>query len=382
MNMGIMCHDSLGGSARVATELARHLAQRGHHIHLFARSTPFGVCNSGSKSLTLHRIVPNGQRGHHPAKLYTTWRTTEIEAMLAQVSDLIEQQRLDILHFHYAVPFAFFAKALKKRFGRYTPKIVGTLHGTDVSIHGQEPEMGARLRQALKYTDCLTTVSNSYAGLATDVFQLSIPPRVIPNFVDLLTFQPRPTIHKGLPTGFKPKIAYVSNFRAVKDPQSMARIFIKIRRHLEAELWLIGEGPEMSATRMILEAAGVGNDVHYWGLQTNVAPILAQTDLLMITSRAESFSLAAVEAMACGVPVIASNVGGLPEVMAQGQTGYLFPVNDHEVAVQQALALLSSPNEYQKMRLAAVKQAHRFQVDKIIPMYEALYQETACKVVN
>ena len=171
-----------------------------------------------------------------------------------------------------------------------------------------------------------------------------------------------------------PRIAHVSNFRPVKDAQSMARIFLGIRQQMEAELWLIGEGPEMEAVVSILQQGQVENDVRYWGLRHDVAPLLAQTDLLLMTSLSESFCLAALEAMACGIPVLATRVGGVPEVVIHGKTGFLFPVGDHDVAVRTAVNLLSNPTQHQAMRVMARQHATRFGHNSIVPVYENLYQ--------
>jgi len=301
-----------------------------------------------------------------------------------------------LLHFHYAIPFAFMAAEVKQYLGRAAPLLVGTLHGTDVSIHGRDPAYRLRLRQALRRMDALTTVSTSHARLAANLFRLPVRPQVIPNFVDLARFRhraplslPQPYLVPGR-TGQGPsasyngkhetkgrsipRIAHVSNFRPVKDAQSMARIFLGIRQHMEAELWLIGEGPDMEAVESILQQGQVENDVRYWGLQHDVAPLLAQADLLLMTSKSESFCLAALEAMACGVPVLATRVGGVPEVVLDGESGFLFPVGDHETAVRMAVDLLSNPSQHQAMRVMAGHHAARFGHHEIVPLYENLYQ--------
>jgi N-acetyl-alpha-D-glucosaminyl L-malate synthase BshA len=173
----------------------------------------------------------------------------------------------------------------------------------------------------------------------------------------------------------KPKIAHISNFRAVKDPQSMARIFLRIREQMEAELWLIGDGPEMMAVKSILQQSGFEDDVRYWGLQRDVAPLLAQADLLLMTSLSESFCLAALEAMACGIPVLATEVGGLPEVVVHGETGFLFPLGDHSSAARLAVNLLSDQNLLRTMQIAAARHAYQYGVEKVVPLYEDFYQQ-------
>ena len=259
---------------------------------------------------------------------------------------------------------------MRAQLGWATPLLVGTLHGTDVSIYGRDPVITPRLAQVLPGLDALTTVSHNHAQLAAELFNLSAPPQIIPNFIDLAQFQSVLAKRRN----DRPKIVHVSNFRPVKDTPAVARIFTEIRRRMDAELWLVGEGPEMDQVKAILQQGGVERDVRYWGLQHEVGPILAQADLLLMTSRAESFCLAALEAMACGVPVLASNVGGLPEVVRDGETGYLFPLDEPDLAVRLAVDLLSNPAQHRRMRRAAVRRAAEFGAQQIVPRYEALYQ--------
>ncbi|MDR3576057.1 MAG: N-acetyl-alpha-D-glucosaminyl L-malate synthase BshA [Anaerolineaceae bacterium] len=369
MRIGIMCLASLGGSAHVADQLAAQFARRGHRVHLFSRTTPFGT-SSLANNVKLHTVKSSLEPNNHPARLDTDWSAVDFEEFISNILQVITEEGLDVLHFHYAVPFAFLAAEVKRRLGWTTPLLVGTFHGTDVSTYGRDPIKGPELAQTLDKIDILTTVSNNHALLASELFGLRTPPIVIPNFVDLSQF--RPLQAHLFP---KPKIVHVSNFRSVKDPQSMARIFLRIRQQMEAELWLIGDGPEMAGVKSILQRSEFERDVHYWNLQNNVANLLAQTDLLLMTSLAESFCLAALEAMACGVPVLATDVGGLSEVVIKGKTGFLFPVGDQDMAVQLAVNLLSDRLQYQAMSQAAIRRAAAFDIERIVPLYENIYQE-------
>lgn len=290
MKIGVMCHSSFGGSTRVATELASELARRGHRVHLFTRTMPFG-CWGQASGVVLHRIVPDDENIIHPAKLYTDWPPSELQTFLSRLLQVITDEGLDLLHFHYAVPFAFLAGEVKRELRGAAPMLIGTLHGTDVTIHGRDPIKGAYLAATLLNRDALTTVSRSHAHLSKEVFGLSAFPRVIPNFVDLSEFRPR---HR--PRLSIPRIVHVSNFRPVKDPQSAARIFLRIREKMNAELWLIGDGQEMDEIKFIFKQNAFGNDVHFLGLRCDVPSILAQADLLLVTSLHESFCLAALEA--------------------------------------------------------------------------------------
>ncbi len=384
MNIGIMCHSSFGGSARIATGLAIELVRRGHTVHLFTRTTPFGWWDPAS-GVRLHWAVVDGESDIHPAVLYTDWSARECEAFVSQILYVIATEGLDVLHFHYAVPFAFLTEEVKRRLGRAAPVLIGTLHGTDVSSYGQDPVKGRALAASLQNLDRLTTVSVSYAHLASQVFGLSTCPEVIPNFVDLSRFRPKThsrldpnMLSMGSPSGCKAKIIHVSNFRPVKDPQSAARIFLGIREKIEVEFWLVGDGPEMGAIKTIFAQNGREQDVRFWGLRRDVAPILAQAHLLLMTSLSESFCLAALEAMACGLPVLATNVGGLAEVVVDGLTGFLFPVGDHASAVDLAVCLLSDSVRHQTMGEAAAIRARGFGQERIVTTYEKLYSRLLC----
>jgi N-acetyl-alpha-D-glucosaminyl L-malate synthase BshA len=367
MRIGILCHASCGGSGRVATELSKELARRGHQVHLFAHTPPFGL--GAVPGLTLHTLWPEARQ--HPADLYTQWRPDEEEALVSRIVEVTRRERLDLLHFHYAVPFAWLAQAVRTRLGpRWhpgVPPIVGTLHGTDVLVHGQAGVTAARLRAALLTADVLTAVSYNLALLARQVFCLQATPQIIPNFIDPARFQAAPR-----PAG-RPILLHMSNFRAIKSPQRLVGIFDQIRAEVDAEMWLVGDGPELADVRALLDGAGHRADVRYWGLQRDVRGLVAQASLLLVTSDYESFCLAALEAMASGVPVLATRVGGLPEVVMDGHSGLLLPPDDLGAFARAGVALLRDEPRRLAMRQAAVRQAHRFATARIVPLYESLY---------
>jgi L-malate glycosyltransferase len=378
LRIGILCHSSFGGSARIATELAIGLAKRGHIVHLFALSPPLGYWDT-STNVNLHIIPTYTKNNRHSAELYIDWQDEELGAYLSEVMKIAAS--LDVLHFQYAVPFAYVADEVKRRLGKASPLLVGTLHGTDVSIYGLDPVKGPQLIHALQSADVLTTVSISHSNLSTEIFGLATPPLVIPNFVDLKKFHPKAAGVFDLNVKRRPRIAHVSNFRAVKQPQVMAQVFAKIRERTNSELWLIGDGPEMSRVKSFFRQNDI-EDVIYWDLQYEVAELLAQTDILLVTSQMESFCLAALEAMACGVPVVASRVGGLPEVVLDGKTGLLFNLDQIDQAAQSVLDLLSDPERYKQMSESAFRHARNFDYYDGILNYEELYMRHLSSVAK
>jgi L-malate glycosyltransferase len=369
MRVGLMCHRGVGGSARIAVDLGNSLAARGHAVHLFARTLPLGI-ETFAEGLSFHPLLEGD--GHAPmtAGLDEDWSDRDLELLTERVGSVARSIGLDVLHFHYAVPFARVASEVRRRVGTSGPVLVGTLHGTDVSVHGRSPSAPG-LSRALAATDRLTTVSRNHATLAARTFSLPTPPDLIPNFVDLGRFRPA----GGNGSSDRPRrIVHVSNFRPVKDPASVVRVFARVRGRVDAELWLVGDGEGMLAVRSAVRRAGVGRHVRFFGLHPAVERVLPHADVLLLTSRSESFCLAALEAAACGVPSVAPRIGGLPEVIADGDTGLLFEAGDEGAAAHAVLAVLGDPRAHARMRARAVRRSRRFSADAMVPRYEGLYR--------
>jgi L-malate glycosyltransferase len=366
MRVGILCHNGIGGSVRIACTLATELARRGHSVHVIARRPPVADWLKDS-GVFVHTLLP-AVNGRLPVGLDVDWSNDEQAEFRALAAGVARGERLQVLHAHYGVPFAHVVASLARGLGESGPVTIATLHGTDVSIHGREPGQRQLLSESLRSLAAVTTVSHDYAGLARHLFALREPPLVIPNFIDVSRFRPTQSPHRD-----RPRIAHVSNFRGVKDPRSLARVFLAVRDRIDAELWLIGDGPRLPALSEMLSEAGAENAVRSFGATANVAPILRETDLLLMTSVAESFCVAAAEAMACGIPVVATRVGGLAEVVGDGRAGHLYPVGAHAAIVDAVVELLARPLRRRRAGIAARRQAARFACERIVPLYERLY---------
>jgi N-acetyl-alpha-D-glucosaminyl L-malate synthase BshA len=304
-----------------------------------------------------------------------TWDALRLAALERHVEAVVRRDGVQVVHYHYVWPFAHIVHRLKARLGLAAPVFVGTLHGTDVTRAPSDASL-----TALQDTDVCTTVSRSYAGLARERLGLCREPVVIPNFVDLTDFPQSVDFTHPLAER-RPRLVHVSNFRPVKNPKDVARIFIRLRRRLPAELWLVGKGPGLADLEATLQRAGVGADLHVLGYQADIGRVLGQCDLLLMTSWEESFCLAALEAMASGLCVVATSVGGLTELAEDGRSALLFEPGDHHEGARLAQRLLTHRSLRLRMRRFAARRAQSFSTREVVPRYEALYR-AACSAIG
>jgi L-malate glycosyltransferase len=356
---------------RVAVGLAAGLASRGHAVHVFAPTSPLAASRPVA-GVTLHRL--RAGRILDP-RLHPRWPRSELESFVRLVAGGAERHGLDVLHFHYALPFTEVAARVRAGLGAAAPRLVMTLHGTDVTRFAAGTAGGPRLGRDLARLDRVTTVSESHARLSADVLALDRLPLVIPNFVDLRAFRPPAGRRTRRDGRRRLRIVHVSNFRPVKHPEAVARVFVRVRERIDAELWLIGDGHGMSGTREILRAGGVERDVRFFGLRRQIHSLLPGGDVLLLTSRTESFSLAALEAAACGIPAVAPRVGGLPEVVAHGESGLLYEPGAEEEAADAVVFLAGDTETRSAMAAAALRRASLFSSDAIVGCYLGLYRE-------
>jgi L-malate glycosyltransferase len=367
LRVGILCHDGVGGSVRIATQLASELSSRGHDVHVLARRPPLGM--QSRDGLMVHTLAKGDSSRRLSSRLEVDWPAAEIHALARLVAWVCRREELDVLHFHYAYPLAEVAE-LATRLTGDGPAVVGTLHGTDVTVLGRRADLRSRIAASVRRTDALTTVSRSHADLAAEAFGLSDLPEIIPNFVDTDRFRPelRPP---GAPE--RRRIAHVSNFRTIKQPLAVANVFRAVREHVDAELWLIGDGEGMPGLQRQLERDGLAEATTCFGLRLDLEQIVSAADVLLVTSHTESFCLAALEAGACGVPSVAPRVGGIPENVLDGETGELFDPGDDRAAAAAIVRLLRDDRRRNRIGAAAVRRAMLLSSRLVVPQYEQLY---------
>lgn len=374
MNIGIACYASVGGSGVVAAELARCLADRGHHTHVISSDTPFRLRQSDA-GVRFHRVETPG---------YPLFR--EPQYLLALANRLVQvarAHRLDIIHAHYAIPHAAAAYLARQILASgcggapVVPRTITTLHGTDVTILGSDASYRETVAFCIDQSDAVTAVSESLRANTQRAMPITREISVIPNFIDLDTYRRKPddALRARWCSPGERLVMHLSNLRPVKQVDAVVRVFAQIRARIPARLLIVGEGPELGRAQQLIDELSIGGDVELIGEAQDVVGLLSIADLFLLPSLQESFGLSALEAMACGVPVVASNVGGLPEVVVDGVTGFLHQPDAVSQMAESGIRILSDPELHARMAQEAVRLAReRFNADRIVPQYEALYE--------
>jgi N-acetyl-alpha-D-glucosaminyl L-malate synthase BshA len=368
MRIGISCYPTYGGSGVVATELGLKLAARGHDVHFISYAQPMRLETFRAR-VYFHEVeVPS-----YPLFEYPPYSL----ALASKMAETAQRQRLDLLHCHYALPHATSAFLAKQMVDRPLA-VVTTLHGTDITLVGNDRSFLPITKLSIERSDALTAVSEYLRRRTVEEFGVEKPIHVVPNFIDGEEFARRPD--PGCAQALKPRgervLIHVSNFRPVKRILDVVAVFARVRAELPARLVLVGDGPDRAAAEGYARELKVADDVLFLGKQASLPPLLGCADLFLLPSDSESFGLAALEAMACEVPVVASRAGGLPEVVEHGVTGFLERVGDVEAMARDALRVLADPALRERMGRAARERALRlFEPEAVVDRYEAVYRE-------
>jgi N-acetyl-alpha-D-glucosaminyl L-malate synthase BshA len=371
MKIGITCYPTYGGSGAVATELGLDLARRGHDVHFISYASPFRL-RGFAERVTFHEVTQLEYPLFEQSSPYAL-------ALAVKQHEVAMREGLDLMHVHYAIPHAataWLAKQMLK--SERDLKIVTTLHGTDITLVGQDPSYFTLTKFSIEQSDAVTAVSAYLRDETMRAFGcVGCDVRVIPNFIATADYHPATPGTPRLalaPPGHR-ILVHVSNFRPVKRLLDVVRIFAGVRQALPATLVLVGDGPERDAAEQEVDRLKLKKDVRFLGKVENVADVLRGSDLFLLTSATESFGLAALEAMACGVPVVATAVGGVPEVVVDGECGALAHVGDVDAMTARAVAILKDDAEHERLKRNAVARALEFSAERVVPQYERVYQD-------
>lgn len=367
MKIGITCYPVIGGSGVVATELGMSLAARGHQVHFITYALPFRL-DRFRENVFFHEVEVSS----YPLFKYPPYTLS----LAAKMADVVCRWKLDLLHVHYAIPHATAGFLAKQIANDCRIKMVTTLHGTDITLVGSERSFYEITRFSVASSDGITAVSEAIKTQTIDMFGINNHIEVIPNFVNVDLFKPDNKLCPRQAFGADDHkiVMHLSNFRPVKRIGDVMEVFRIIHEQVKSKLVLIGDGPEMPLARDLTARYGLNGDVIFLGSQDSVETILPAADLFLLPSQTESFGLAALEAMSCGAPVIASRTGGLPELVTEGVDGYLCELGDFAAMGKAATALLLDPVRLQQMKAAARATAvNRFASDLLISKYEDYY---------
>lgn len=374
MKIGIVCYPTFGGSGVVATELGLELSKRGHEIHFITYNQPVRL-ELLSNNVHYHEVnVPEYPLFHYqPYEL----------ALSSKLVDMVKLHKIEILHVHYAIPHAYAAYMAKKMLqeeGIYLP-IVTTLHGTDITLVGSHPFYKPAVTFSINKSDAVTAVSQSLKEDTLRLFDIKNEIAVVPNFIDLEKYNHSFTnCQRVMMAKDNEKIiTHISNLRPVKRVQDVINVFYNIQKDVPAKLMLVGEGPEREHIELLCQKLGITDKVIFFGKSNEIDKILGFSDLFLLASQTESFGLAALEAMASGVPVISSNTGGIPEVNIQGVSGFLSNVGDVDDMSKNAIFILEDESRLKEFKKNARKEALKFDLHSIVPQYEVIYEDTLSK---
>lgn len=374
MKIGIVCYPTFGGSGVIATELGLALAERGHEIHFITYRRPVRLPQF-NENIYYHEVN---------VLEYPLFEFTPYEATLAsKLVDVVKFEKLDVLHVHYAIPHAtvgYLAQQILKKQNIHIP-IITTLHGTDITLVGIDQSFAPAVEFGINASSGVTAVSESLKQQTLDSFDVENEIEVIYNFIDFNRFKKTNKDHfkKAIAPNGEKIVTHVSNFRKVKRVQDVIKIFKGLREKVPSKLFLIGDGPERNKMEQLCRELHLCDDIRFLGKQEAVEELLAISDLFIMPSAKESFGLAALEAMACEVPVISSNAGGLLELNINGKTGFASEVGDVEEMTANSIKILTDEKLETSMRKNAFEQAMNFHIDKIVPQYEAYYQKVLDK---
>ena len=369
MKIGIVCYPTFGGSGVIATELGKALAEKGHRIYFISYSQPVRL-EHFHENISYHEVTI----ANYPLFDYVPYES----ALTSKLVDVIRYEGLDILHVHYAIPHAsvaYLAKQILAGHGIHIP-VVTTLHGTDITLVGKDSSYEPVVTFAINHSDGVTTVSENLKMETYKNFPITREIEVIPNFIDLRRFSKSRKDHfkKAIAPLNERLIVHTSNFRKVKRVQDVIYMFEKVKAILPSKLLLIGDGPERSHMEKLCRDLDICDDVRFLGKQESVEEILSVCDLFVMPSETESFGLAALEAMACQVPVISSDSGGMPELNINGVTGFMSNVGDIDDMVKNAIYILKDDETLSKFKSNALQQAKKFDINIIMPLYEKYYE--------
>jgi len=371
MKIAIVCYPTFGGSGVVATELGLELAKRGHEIHFITYSQPVRLALL-SPNVHYHEV-------HVPEYPLFHYQPYEL-ALSSKLVDMVKLFKIDVLHVHYAIPHAYagyMAKQMLADEGIHIP-MVTTLHGTDITLVGNHPFYKPAVSFSINKSDVVTSVSQSLKDDTYRLFDIKKDIVVIPNFIELIKEKQVENIscHRSLMASEEEMIVtHISNFRKVKRIDDIVKIFHEIQKEVPAKLMMVGDGPEKENAEYLCNQLGIQNKVIFFGNSNEIDKILSFSDLFLLPSETESFGLAALEAMACGVPVISSNSGGLPEVNKDGFSGYLSNVGDVAKMSHDAISLLKDTQKLKKFKINALETAKLFDIQQIMPLYEQVYYQ-------